>query len=326
MRIIERLLLVAVVGAFLLPIDATAQTFPDKPVRVIMPFPAGTGPDVVMRVVGEKLTRIWGQPVIIENRPGGNAFIAMTAVKKAPADGYTLVQVDNAVLTLLPHLFPKTLPFDPTKDFEPVAPMFRGYMFMAVPADTKFKNVADLVADAKARKGDFTYGSSGVGSPMHVVAAQFEQATGAKMTHVPYKETPQVIADISRQDLGMAFTSGATGGPMYRDKKIKFLAVAASKRHPAFPEVPTIAEAGGPADFDQRTWVALFAPRGIPKAVMDKLNADISRVLMEPDVRERLVTMGFEVWTGPPSELGGQQQADYKKYGDLNKDLKLSLE
>ena len=250
----------------------------------------------------------------------------MTAAKKAPADGYTLVMVDNAIPSLLPHVFPKTLPFDPQKDFEPVAPMFRGYMFMAVPADTKFKNVADLVAEAKARQGNFTYGSSGVGSPMHVVAALFERASGARMTHVPYKETPQIIVDINRNELGFAFTSGATGGPLYRDKKIKFLAVAAAKRHPAFPEVPTIAEAGGPPDFDQRTWVALLAPKGIPKPALEKINADISRVLMEPDIRDRLISMGFEAWAGPPSELGEQVQADLKKYGELSKHLKLSLD
>lgn len=326
MRLTRRLFLAAVLSASILPVAATAQTFPDKRVRVIMPFPPGTGPDTVMRLVGERLTRMWGQPVIIENRPGGNAFIAMTAAKQAPADGYTLVQVDYGVVSVLPHLFPKTIPFDPQKDFEPVAPMFWFYYFMAVPADTKFKSVSDLVAEAKARQGTFTYGSSGVGSPMHVQAAMFESVAGVRMTHVPYKETPQIIVDISRNDLGWAFTTGATGGPLYKAGKVKFLAVGSPKRHPAFPEVPTLAEAGGPANLDLRGWVALFAPKGVPKAVLEKINADISRVLSEPDVREQLFSMGFESWAGPPAELGNQLQADLKKYGELTKQLKISLD
>ena len=189
-----------------------------------MPFPTGTGPDAVMRLVGERLTRIWGQQVIIDNRPGGNGFIAMTAAKRAPADGYTLVMVDYGVVSVLPHLFAKTIPYDSVKDFDAVAPMYWAYWFMAIPGDSKFTGVPDLVAEAKAKNGDYTYGSSGVGSPMHLQAATFESMTGTKMTHIPYKETPQVIADISRSDLGWAFTTGATGGPLVKAKKIRFLA------------------------------------------------------------------------------------------------------
>ena len=326
MRLTLRLFLAAVMFASILPVAATAQKFPDKPVRVIMPFPPGTGPDAVMRLVGEKLTRMWGQPVIVENRPGGNAFIAMSAAKKAPADGYTLVQVDYGVVSVLPHLFAKTIPFDPQKDFEPVAPMFWFYYFMAVPADTKFKNVPDLVAEAKARQGTFTYGSSGVGSPMHIQAAMFENVVGVHMTHIPYKETPQIIVDISRNELGWAFTTGSTGGPLYKAGKVKFLAVASPQRHPAYAEVPTLAEAGGPPNLDLRGWVALFAPKGVPKPIIEKINADISQVLSQPDVREQLFSMGFESWAGSPAELGNQLQADLKKYGDLTKQLKISLD
>jgi tripartite-type tricarboxylate transporter receptor subunit TctC len=279
-----------------------------------------------MRLVGEKLTQIWKQQVIIENRPGGNGFIAMTAAKRAPADGYTLVMVDYGIVSVLPHLFAKTIPYDSRKDFEAVAPMYWAYWFIAVPGDSKFTGVPDMVAEAKAKRGEYSYGSSGVGSPMHLQAAMFEDVTGTKMTHIPYKETPQVIMDISRNDIGWAFTTGATGGPLQKAKKVRFLAVASPQRHPGFADIPTIAEAGGPANFDLRTWVALFAPRGVPNPVSDKINADIIAVLSEPEVRERLISLGLEAWTGSPSDLRNQLDADFKKYGDLTSRLKLSLD
>lgn len=319
-------LLIGFALACMAPHAAIAQTFPDKPVHVLMPFPSGTGPDAVMRLVGERLTRIWGQQVIIENRPGGNGFIAMTAAKRAPPDGYTLVMVDYGIVSVLPHLFAKTIPYDPVKDFDAVAPMYWAYWFMAIPGDSKFTDVPDLVAEAKARKGDYTYGSSGVGSPMHLQAATFESMTGTKMTHIPYKETPQVIADISRNDLGWAFTTGATGGPLVKAKKIKFLAVASPQRHPSFADVPTLAEAGGPANLDLRTWVALYAPRGIPKPMLQKLSTDIAAVLSEPEVRERLSAMGLESWIGSSADLNKQFESDLKKYGELTTRLKLSLD
>ena len=164
----------------------------------------------------------------------------MTAAKRAPADGYTLVQVDYGIMSLLPHLFQKTIPFDPIKDFDPVGPMYWAHWFVVVPADTKFTAVPDLVAESNARQGAFTFGSSGVGSPMHLQAAMFADATNTRMTHIPYNETPQDIVDISRNELGWAFSTGATAGPLYRTKRVKFLAIATQHRHQALPEVPTI--------------------------------------------------------------------------------------
>lgn len=313
-------------AAFAVPMAANAQAFPDKPVRVIMPFPVGTGSDVVMRLLGEKLTKIWNQPVIVDNRPGGAGFIAMTAAKRSPADGYTFALVDDAIVSLLPHLFAKTIPYDSQKDFDPVTPIFRVNWFLAVPADTPFKSVADLVAEAKAKQGSYSYASSGMGSAMHLFAAMFENQAGVRMTHVPYKETPQAITDISRNEIGWAFTTAVTGGPMYRAKKVKFLAIGAPQRHPAFPDIPTVAEAGGPPNFEMRTWVGLFAPRGTPVAVMEKVNADFATVLADPAVRDQLNSMGFETWSAPAATLSRQLEADLKKYGDITKQLKISLD
>jgi len=326
MRLIRGIVFAVLASFSVLPLVCTAQPFPDKPVHVLMPFPPGTGPDVVMRMIGERLSGMWKQSVIIENRPGGNAFIAMTAAKRAPADGYWLVLVDYGNITVLPHLFAKTIPFDPQKDFDPVAPMYWAYWFIAVSGDSKFKTVPDLLAEAKTRQGNFTYGSSGVGSPMHLQAAMFESATSTRMTHIPYKETPQVIVDISRNEIGWAFTTGATGGSMAKSGKIKFLAVASPQRHPAFPDVPTMAEAGGPTNFDLRTWVALYAPRGVPKPILDKINADVQTVLSTPEVRDQLITLGLEPWIGSASVLNKQAESDLKRFGELTNQLKISLD
>lgn len=304
---------------------AMAQQYPSKPVRIIMPFPVGTGPDTVMRIVAEKLTRAWGQQVLVDNKPGGNAWIALEAAKRSPADGYTLLQVDAATVVLQPHLY-KKLPFDPFKDFEPVAPLYTTNYFVVVGADSPWHNVTDLVTAAKAKKGELTYGSSGIGSQLHMGGAMMETATQTPMTHIPYKETTQIYTSISSGDIAWAFGTGSTVGPLYRAKKVKFLAIAAPQRNPAFPEVPTLAEAGGPSNFELRTWVGVLAPTGVPKPILEKINADIAKAMQEPDVRERLETVGFRPWPASAGDLAKAMDFDYKQYGDAVKRVKVSLD
>jgi tripartite-type tricarboxylate transporter receptor subunit TctC len=316
---------VAVAATVALVAPATAQQYPNKPVKIIMPFPTGTGPDTVMRLVGEKLTRYWGQQVIVENKPGGNAWIALEAAKRSPADGYTLLQVDAATVVLQPHLY-KKLPFDPFKDFEPVAPLYTTNYFVVVGADSPWQSIPDLVAAAKAKKGDLTYGSSGIGSQLHMGGAMMETAIQTPMTHIPYKETTQIYTSISSGDITWAFGTGSTVGPLYRAKKVKFLAIAAPQRNSAFPEVPTLAEAGGPSNFELRTWVGVLAPAGVPKPILEKINADIAKAMQEPDVRERLETVGFRPWPGTAGELAKAMDFDYKQYGDAVKRVKVSLD
>lgn len=326
MRFAHRLMLAAMMLASVMSFGASAQTYPDKPVRVIVPNPPGTGVDAVMRMVAERLSKMWNQPVLIDNRPGGNGFIAMTAVKRSPADGYTLAQVDESNVAVVPNVFPKTVPFDPRKDFEPIGPVFRAYWFLTLPGDSNAKSVPDVVAEIKSRQGAFNYGSYGMGSLMHLQGAMFERATGSRMTHVPYKDITQALGDLHRHQLGLVFTTGGTGGPLVKANKLKFLAAVSPQRHPAYPDVPTLAELGGPAELNFQTWVGLIAPRGVPKPVVDKINADVNRVLAEPEVRERLISMGFEAWAAPTSGLERQIEVDLKKYGELAKQLNLSLD
>ncbi len=304
---------------------AQAQQYPTKPVKIITPFPSGSGPDSVLRLIGEKLSKTWGQSIVVENRPGASGFIAIEAAKKAAPDGYTLVQVEDQHVALLPHLY-KNIPFSLEKDFDPVAMLFRAYFFVVVPSDSPWKNVADLVAAAKAKPGDVTYGSWAVGSPGHLGAAMLEAATGTQMVHVPFKEMSQLFASVANKDVMWSFGSAASSGPMYRAGKVKYLAVTAPQRIAGYTDIPTVAEAGGPANFEVKAWVALLAPRGTPPAIITRINQDLAKVLVEPDIKERLTTFGFQPFVTAPGEITKMAEADSKRYGEIVKRAKISID
>ena len=304
---------------------ASAQPFPAKAVRAVSPYSPGSGPDSVLRLIAAKAGGVWGQQLIVDNRPGANGLIAIGEAKRAAPDGYTLLAVDNTHMALQPHLF-KQLAYDPVKDFEPVAPLYSTNFFVVVAADSPWKDVADLIKAAKAKPGDITYGSWGIGSVAHVGASMLESATGTQMTHVPFKEMGQVYSSIATGDIKWAFGTAATAGAMYQAKKVKFLALAAPKRLAGFTNVPTVAEAGGPANFEVGTWVGLFAPRGTPAPVIERIHADMGKILAAADVRERLAVFGFEPYIGPPSELSKAMERDSRRFGEIVKRAKISLD
>lgn len=224
---------------------ASAKAFPSKPVRIITPFPVGGGPDGVARLVADKLSKSWGQPVVVENRPGGNGFIAIDAFKRGAKDGHDLIVLDNVHLAAYPSLF-KKLPYDTAKDFDTLLPLFKTYFFFTVAANSKYKAVSDIVADAKANPGKLNYGSWSIGNPVHLGSELFESATGTQMEHVLYKETTQLYTSVSTGELSFALGSAATAGPLQRAGKLRFLAVTAPQRLASFPDVPTVGESGGP--------------------------------------------------------------------------------
>lgn len=295
--------------AFCLTLTAQAQTFPTKAVRIITPFPVGSGPEGVARLVADKLSKTWGQSVTVENRPGGNGFIAIDAFKRGANDGHDLIQLDNVHLTAYPHLF-KKLPYDAKADFDVLLPLFKTYFFFTTASDSQYKNVADIVADAKANPGKLNYGSWSVGNPVHLGSALFETVTGTTMQHVIYKETSQLYSGVATGELAFAMGTSATAGPLYRAGKLRFLAIAAPKRLPAFKDVPTVTEAGGPRDFEVSGWTAIAAPRGLPKAVADKITADITQALAEAGVREKFVTMGYESFAPTRDQFNQYIQAE----------------
>jgi tripartite-type tricarboxylate transporter receptor subunit TctC len=322
----RHLLLVAALGTLALcGVSAQAQDFPTKPVRILTPFPVGSGPEGVLRLVADKLSRTWGKPVVVENKPGGNGFIAIDAFKRGATDGHDLIQLDSVHLSAYPHLF-KKLPYDAKADFEPLAPLFKTYFFVTVATDSKYKKVSDLIADAKAHPGQLNYGSWSVGNPVHLGSALFESVTGTDMQHVIYKETSMLYTGVANRELSFALGSNATAGAMYRAGKLQYLAVAAPKRVSAFPNVPTIGESGGPAGFEVSGWTTIAAPRGLPKAVTDKIQRDIEKALAEPDVREKFVSFAYEPFTLNREQLNAYIQAESTRFGGIIKKANVSLD
>ena len=304
---------------------AHAQDFPTKPVRIITPFPAGAGPEAVVRVLAEKLQKKWGQAVIVENRPGANGFIAIDAFKRGNPDGYDLIQLDNVHLVAYPHLF-KKLPYDPVKDFDPLTPLFRTYFFVGVPNGSKYKTVGDIIADAKVNPGKLNYGSWSVGNPVHLGSALLEASTGTEMQHVIYKEVSMLYTSVATGELNWALGSLASAGPMQRSGKIKFIAVAAPKRHSAFPDVPTVSESGGPAGYEVTGWTTIAAPKGLPKAVADKIQRDIEAALAEPDIKERYAAFGYETFPATRDQFNAFIATESTKYASVIKRAKVSLD
>ena len=315
----------AVTLAAMLPGIAAAQDFPTKPVRIITPFPVGGGPDGVARLVADKLSRSWGQPVVVENRPGGNGFIAIDAWKRGAKDGTDILIADNVHLAAYPSLF-KKLPYDPVKDFDTLLPLFKTYFFFTVPTNSKYKTVGDLIADAKANPGKLNYGSWSVGNPVHLGSELFESMTGTQMEHVIFKETTQLYTSVSTGDINFAMGSAATAGPLYRAGKLRLLALAAPQRSPEFPDVPTVAESGGPKDFAVTGWNAIAVPPGLPAAVTDKIKRDIEQALTGPDVTEKFKTFGYESFPTTRAQFDQFVKDEAKRFGDVIRQANVSLD
>ena len=307
------------------PAPGTAVAFPSKPVRIITPFPVGGGPDGVARLVADKLSRAWGQPVVVDNRPGGNGFIAIDAFKRGAKDGTDLIVLDNVHLSAYPSLF-KKLPYDPVADFDTLLPFFRTYFFFTVASDSKYKTVADLIADAKANPGKLNYGSWSVGNPVHLGSEFFETATGTQMEHVIYKETTQLYTSVATGELAFALGSAATAGPLQRAGKLRFLASASPTRTAAFPDVPTVAESGGPKGFEVLGWNALAAPKGLPAPVADKIRRDIETALAEPDVLEKFKSFGYESFPTTRAQFDAFVQSESKRFAEVIKAANVSLD
>ena len=302
-----------------------AQEWPTKPVRIITPFPVGGGPDGVARLVADKLSRMWGKSVIVENKPGGNGFIAIDAFKRGATDGHDLIQLDSVHLSAYPHLF-KKLPYDPKGDFEPLLPLFKTYFFFAVPTDSKYKTVGDIITDAKANPGKLNYGSWSIGNPVHLGSALFESVTGTEMQHVVYKETTMLYTGVANGELAFALGTNATAGAMQRAGKIRYVGVAAPKRVVGFPNVPTVGESGGPSGFEVSGWTAIAAPKGLPKAVTDKIQRDIEKALAEPDVKEKFASFAYEPFPQTRDQFNAYIQTESARFADVVKKAKASLD
>ena len=306
-------------------VQAQAQVYPTKPIKIVTPFPAGQGPDVLLRILADKVGKTLGQSVIVDNRPGASGFIAFDAVKRAAPDGYTLGQIDSFQVGTQPHLFAK-LPYDVLKDFEPVTPLVRNSFFVAVPANSKWTSMSDLIAAAKAKPGAVSYGSWNVASPAHLGGLLLESTTGTKMTHIPFKETSQLYQSVANGEVDWAIGSAASAGSLQQAGKLRFIAVAAPMRTAGYTEVPTAKEAGAPAGWEVSGWNGLLAPKGTPQDVIQKINEAVVKALNEPDVRARLATFTYEPYTMKPAEMTQLMHAEIAKWGPTIKEAGIKLD
>jgi tripartite-type tricarboxylate transporter receptor subunit TctC len=316
----------AVLAAAPDPVQAQ-PAFPGKPVRILTPFPPGSGPDAALRLVAEALGRKWGQAVVVENKAGGNGFIAISTFKQAAAaaDGYQLIQLDNNHVTTHPHTFSK-LPFDAEKDFTPLSMILRTSFFVAVAADSPYKTLDDIIAAARAQPGKINYGSWFVGSPGHMGALKLESIANVKMTHVPFRDFGQLYAAVANKEVDWALGSVASAGGLERAGKLRFIALAAAKRDPLYPDVPSTAENAATRGFEIKGWTGLYGPRGLPDALRDQIAASIAEALATPEVAERYRTLGFETPTYSPTELGALIRRESSEWAVVIKAANLKLD
>jgi tripartite-type tricarboxylate transporter receptor subunit TctC len=280
---------------------AWAQTYPSKPIHILSPYAPGGISDIASRIIGAKLTEAWGQQVVVENRPGGNGFIAMTAAAKAAPDGHTLVMATVGDVAINPALF-KNMPYDPDRDYAAIAQVTDAPMVLAAHAGTSYKTVAEALADAKARPGRVSVGTPGNGSVNQIVLEWMALNTGTKFQHIPYKGGAPAAAAIAGGEIPLAILASSSVAPHVKSGRARVLAVTGAKRSKFSPDWPTLQEQGV-KDVDASNWTALYAPRGTPQAIVDKLNAEVVKILNMPDVKERFAGGGVETIPSTAAEL-----------------------
>ena len=304
--------------AALAPLIAMAQGFPSRAVKLVTPYSTGIGPDLYARALAEQLQKEWGQPVVVEAKPGGNGFIAVEQAKKAVADGHELLILANSHLTINPVLF-KNVPYDPIADLAPIAGLYRTYFFVAVKSDGPYNSVKELIAAAKANPGKLTYGTPYVGSPSHLGSAIFEHETGTRMVHVPFKDTLQIFTSIANGDVAWAVATASSTGPMVKAGRVKLIAVAAPERLASHPRIPTVEEAGGPKNFEVQSWLVLLGPRGMAPQLVRKIGADVHKALGTAEMRQRTEALGFETYEAGPEQINAKIRAELKTNAEVVK-------
>lgn len=320
-----RIWIVAMAAACTATAPAHAQSVTTAPTRITTAFSTGSGPDVVARLIADKLSARWKQPVVVDSKPGGAGAVAINAVKNRPPTGNDLVVADVGNLSINPLVF-KRLSYDPEKDLTPVALTFKTAFFIVVPAQSKIKNIKDLIAAAHAEPVGLTYASNAVGGPVHLASAQLAAALGVPMRHVAYKEAGIMTAAIATGEVDFAFLSIATLAPMLQAGKVRLLAIADRGRSPAAPDVPTLEEAGGPKALDAFAWNAIMAPAGTPAAVVNEINHSINDALAQPDVREKLAAMSFTISPMTAAQVSELMRIERAKYVEILKRVPVSID
>jgi len=295
---------------------AQAQAWPNKPVRVIVPFAPGGASDLMPRLVGEKLTAIWGQAVVIDNRPGAAGNLGMEAGAKAPPDGYTLLSAPNGNMVVNPHMYSK-LAYDVFRDLAPITRIAAVQNVLVVHPDVPAKTVMELVALAKAKPGELTFASPGNGSQAHVAVELLKLRLGLDLVHVPYQGVGPAMKDVLGGRITLMVAQVPSALPHIKAGKLRALGVASAAPLPALPDVPTVASAAGLPGFEAVSWYALMAPAGAPREIVAKIQADVATVLQMPDVRERLEGMGADPSGESSAELAARIKTEYDSWGEV---------
>lgn len=293
----------------------SAQQWPARPVKIIVPFPPGQGADIITRIIAERLAPVLGQQIIVDNRPGAGAALGTEMGAKSAPDGYTLLNGGSAALAINPHLY-KKLAYDTPRDFAPVTQLVDIAMVFVVNPSLAAHSIKDLTNLAKRRPGEVTYGSSGNGSTSHLVTAAFASRAGLSLTHVPYKGAVPALTDLMAGQVMLVADTPPTTLPHIKSKRIRPIATSMIKRIPQLPDVPTVDEQGI-RGFNLNTWSSIVAPMGTPAAILDTLNSEIRKILAQPDVQKRLVDMGFIAVGSSREEFSRFLTAEYASWAKI---------
>src|SRR5262245_44526150 len=299
-------------------LSAHAQPYPNRPIRVVVPFPPGDAADILARLIGPKVSERLGQPMVVENRPGASGQLGMAILKDAPADGYNIGVGQGGNMVVAPHTY-KKLQYDPLKDFVPVALIATNYLAVIANPNVPFKNAKEMVAWAKANPGKLTLATNGEGGFPHLAFEHFAAMAGFKFQHVPYKGASQIATDVIGGQVQLGIGAYTSLSPHVNSGRAKLIGVTNDVKVPNKPELPLLADAA--PGYDSRGWFGYVAPAGTPKEIVNLLNAEINRAMRQPDVSEKMVSAGLIIVTEPPEFFGRILNTDYEKYGNLVKSI-----
>ncbi len=311
-----------IVALMCLPVSALAQAFPSKPIRLVVPFQAGGGNDLLARIISQKFLEKWGQPVIVDNRPGAGGNLGADFVAKAAPDGYTILLGTNT-LTMNPFIFAK-MPFDTQKDLAPVAMLATTPFYVVVNNNLPVKNIPELIAYAKANPGKLSYATPGIGTPHHLGTELFKSMTGTYMVHIPYKGSIPALTDVIGGQVQVMWATVNVALPMVNSGKVRGLALAEPKRTQSLKDVPVIAETV--PGYEVSAWYGIFAPPGTSPAIVQQMSAELQHIFQQPDVQARLLPLGYEISTANADQLRATVASDLDKWGKLVKTVGIKPE
>jgi tripartite-type tricarboxylate transporter receptor subunit TctC len=305
-------------AAWALAAAVQAQPYPSKPIRIIVPYAAGGTSDILARQIGPKLSDAWGQPVVVENKPGANGNVGADVVAKSPSDGYTLLLTDLGGLVISPSVYPQ-LPFNPSKDFSPVVMVSYSPHVLAVHPSVKASNVKELVALAKAQPGKLNFAVSGIGGAPQLAGIEFAQRTGVQWTYIPYKGGSDAVSAVVAGQAEVLFNGMLATWPSVQGGRLKAIAISSAQRVPSAPDTPTVAEQGL-AGFETGSFQGVIGPAGMPRDAIAKLNSELIKVLNSAEMKERFAKQGTEVRTGTPESLGTWLAAEQARWAKVVKE------